>query len=98
MVVIENVGDEDRIVNFGLMLANGKKLLPTAVRLTLAGGGKTRTLELLVPGIAGRVDPFVVPLGAGCRYSVACDLGKFGDEGAAGVPPGQYRAFAEFVG
>jgi hypothetical protein len=101
MAVIENVGDDDLIVRLGIMLANGKKQLPTAVRLTLTGGdGKSRTLVRKVGVIAGRVEPFIVPLAAGCRYSVSCDLGQFVPMDAPGMPPtpGRYKMAAEFVG
>ena len=101
MAVIENVGGDDLVVRLGIMLANGKKQLPTGVRLTLTGGdGKSRTLERTVGGIAGRVDPFVVPLAAGCRYSVSCDLGQFVCADAPGIPPapGRSTVVAEFVG
>ena len=103
LAVVENVSTEDLIVNLGLMLGNGKKQLPTAVRLVFTdAGGKERALRRKVGGVAGRVDPFGVPLAAGCRYTIACDLEDYLDEDAAraGEPlaPGRYRARAEFVG
>jgi RNA polymerase sigma factor (sigma-70 family) len=100
LAVLENVSNEDLIVNLGLMLGNGKKQLPTAVRLLFTdAGGKELALRRKVGGVAGRVDPFGVPLAAGCRYTVACDLEDYLDEDA-GKPlaPGRYRARAEFVG
>jgi hypothetical protein len=100
LAVLENVSREDLIVNLGLMLGNGKKQLPTAVRLVFTdAGGKERALRRKVGGVAGRVDPFGVPLAAGCRYTVACDLKDYLDEDAGEpLPPGSYRARAEFVG
>src|SRR5262249_40486830 len=38
LVVLDNVGTDDLVVNLGLMLANGKKQLPTAVRLIVIDG------------------------------------------------------------
>ena len=85
MAVLENVSGGDLVLNLGMMLANGKNQLPTAVRLTLTGAdGKTRTLERTVGSIAGRVDPFVVPLAVGCRYEVACAPGAVRGRGQAG--------------
>jgi hypothetical protein len=104
-VALENVGKDDVVLNLGIMLANGKKQLPTAVRLTLTDvANKTRILHLHLkrPGIAGRVDPFVVPLPTGCRYTLPCVLHEYTDDDLAqrGVPvaPGRYRAKAEFLG
>jgi RNA polymerase sigma factor (sigma-70 family) len=103
LAVLENVSNEDLVVNLGLMLGNGKKQLPTAVRLVFTdAGGKKRALVRKVGGIAGRVDPFGVPLAAGCRYTVACDLAEYLDEDAARagelLAPGRYRVRAEFAG
>jgi RNA polymerase sigma factor (sigma-70 family) len=102
-VVLENVGKDDVVMNLGIMLANGKKQFPTAIRLTLIdAANKKHVLHLPQPGVAGRVDPFVVPLPAGCRYTLPCALNKYVDADPAnlGVPlkPGLYRAAAEFVG
>jgi RNA polymerase sigma factor (sigma-70 family) len=94
-VVLENGGAEDLVVNLGLLLANGKRQLPMAVSLRVVGGdGKEHVLRLNVPGVAGRVDPFVVPLSSGNRYAVSCDLEQWGEP----LAPGRYRARAEFVG
>jgi RNA polymerase sigma factor (sigma-70 family) len=102
-VVLDNVSNEDLTVNLGLMLGNGKKQLATAVRLTFtSAGGKERALHRKVGGVAGRLDPFGVPLAAGCRYQIACDLEDYIDEDAArmDVPlePGPYRVRGELVG
>jgi RNA polymerase sigma factor (sigma-70 family) len=95
LVVLENGGAEDLVVNLGLMLANGKRQLPMAVRLVVIGGdGKEHVLRLNQPGVAGRVDPFIVPLSSGNRYAVSCDLEQWGER----LAPGRYRARAEFVG
>src|SRR5262249_8982184 len=59
MATLENVGDEDLVVNLGLMLGNGKKQLPTALRLIFTDAdGKKRFFQRKVGGVAGRVDPF----------------------------------------
>ncbi|HEV3255859.1 MAG TPA: sigma-70 family RNA polymerase sigma factor [Gemmataceae bacterium] len=96
MVVLENVGTDDLVVNLGLMLANGKKQIPMAARLIFTDAdGQRHILRRNEPGIAGRVDPFVVPLAAGSRYStISRDLEKSIDR----LTPGRYRVRAEFVG
>jgi RNA polymerase sigma factor (sigma-70 family) len=98
-VVIENVGKDDAVVNLGIMLANGKRQFPTAIKLHLTDpDGKTRACEWPPPpGIAGRVDPFVVPLPAGGQYTLALPLDTY----AAQLRPlaqGRYRVAAEFTG
>jgi len=103
MASIANEGKHDLVLNLGLMLANGKKQLPTAVRLTFTNDkGKKRILQRMVGPVAGRVDPFVVPLIAGGRYTIACNLDDYIDVDVAGMDlpmaPGKYRVSAEFVG
>lgn len=102
-VALENVDPNDLVLNVGLMLGNGRKQLPTAIKLRLTDtAGNTRVLERNVGGIAGRVDPFVVPLPAGGRYTLACALSDYIDTDPAkiGVPlaAGAYRVSATFVG
>src|SRR5262245_58338768 len=51
LVTLENVGADDLVVNLGLMLGNGKKQLPTAIRLIFTDGdGKKRILQRKVGG------------------------------------------------
>jgi hypothetical protein len=99
MAVLENVGPDDLVVNLGLMLANGKKQLATAVGLTLTGAdGKARPFSRKLVGVAGRVDPFVVPLASGCRYEVRCVLDQFAAADGDAPAAGRYQASAVFVG
>jgi RNA polymerase sigma factor (sigma-70 family) len=103
-VTLENVGRDDLMLNLGIMLANGKKHLPGAVRLALTDrAGKTRTFRLKgPPGIAGRVDPLVVPLPVGGRYTLACPLDKYADADPTRIDvplaPGEYRVAAQYTG
>jgi hypothetical protein len=102
-VALENVGKSDIVLNLGVLLANGKKQLPTAVRLTLLdAANKKHILKGNLGGVAGRVDPFVVPLPAGCRYTLPYALGESAEDDqaqrSARLPPGRYRATAEFTG
>lgn len=98
-VVLENTGEEDLTLDLGLALANGRRHLPTAVRLALTdAAGKAHPLGLREPGVAGRVDPFVVPLPAGGRYTLRCRLADYAAGDAGLLPAGRYRATAEFSG
>jgi hypothetical protein len=96
MVLLENVGSDDVVLNLGLMLGNGKKQIPMAVRLIFTDAdGKKHILRRNEPRITGRVDPFVVPLPAGSRYStISRDLEELIDR----LSPGRYHVRAEFVG
>jgi len=81
IVAIQNVGESDFIVNLGYMISNGTVMLPEAVRLVLADPqGTTRELEYFdrrYPGIAGRVDDFVVALRAGSSYTIRVSLDHY---------------------
>ena len=97
MVVFDNVGTEDLVINLGIMLDNGKKQVPMAVGLIFTDAeGKKHIIRRNEPRVAGRVDPFVVPLPAGSRYSLIPrdDVDGMIDR----LPPGRYRVRAEFVG
>jgi len=99
--VVENVGPADVVLNLGILLANGKTQLPTAVRLAVTdAAGKSRTFVRQVGGIAGRVDPFVVPLPAGGQYTLPFDLAACADAADPGTPlaPGAYKVAAAFTG
>ncbi len=79
-LALENTGDADFVLNLGSMLANGKVMFPEAIRLILTDpGGNTRELAFFdrrYPGVAGRVDPFVVPLRAGSTYVLRTSLNQ----------------------
>jgi RNA polymerase sigma factor (sigma-70 family) len=95
-VVLDNVGTDDLVLNLGIMLGNGKKQVPMAVRLVFTDSdGKKHILRRNEPRIAGRVDPFIVPLSVGARYSlISRDLEELIDR----LAPGRYHVRAEFVG
>jgi hypothetical protein len=104
-VVLENVGDGDLNVKLGYSLANGKSHHPAALRLlALRTGKKTRTLLYMkgrLAGVAGRLDPLVVPLPAGSRYTLRCAFDQFADAETGGpidLPAEGYRIAAELVG
>jgi hypothetical protein len=105
-VSIENVGGSDVVVNLGFMLANGKVMFPEAVRLLLTDPqGGTRELQYFdrrYPGIAGRVDDFIVALRSGSAYSLRLSLDRYWSpatkEPDLKLPPGRYRIEALFDG
>jgi RNA polymerase sigma factor (sigma-70 family) len=100
-VALENLGTEDRVVNLGMMLANGKKQYPAALKPTLMDArGNTYVLGQALPGVAGRVDPMVVPLSAGGRYTVRISLAEWVELNGVRKMPGAglFRATAAFEG
>ena len=104
LLALDNVGKEDRVVNLGMMLANGKALYPTAVQLIITDeSGTRRTLVLRGPaGIAGRVDDYVVPLKAGSTYSFRVTLNDYWSpstpEWNVVLPRGTYHVMRRYVG
>ena len=104
LIALHNVGKEDRVVNLGMMLANGKALYPTAVHLiSIDASGNKRALSLREPpGIAGRVDDYVVPLKAGSAYSYRVTLNDYWSPSTQEFdvvwPRGTYRVTARYVG
>jgi hypothetical protein len=77
-IAFENTRETDFVLNLGSMLANGMTLLPTEVRLLVTDpAGTTRELTFFFPRVAGRVDPFTVPLRAGSTYVVRTWLREY---------------------
>jgi hypothetical protein len=63
------------------MLANGKVMLPAAIRLLLTDpAGHTRELQFFdrrYPAVAGRVDDFTVALRARSIYALRVSLNQY---------------------
>jgi hypothetical protein len=103
-IAIENVGDSDVILNLGTMISNGKVMFPEAVRLLLSDSqSKTRELHYVhrrYPGIAGRVDDFIVALRAASVHVLRVSLDNY--SGMNGFVPelerGRYRIEARLDG
>ena len=75
VAAIENTGDRDFVVNLGSMLANGKTMLPTGIRLAVTNSaGRTQELEFAMPPVAGQLEPFAVPLRRGSSYVLRTSL------------------------
>lgn len=105
-VALQNVGEKDVTLNLGEMLANGKVQLPDNIRLNLKDAtGKTRELHFSdkrYPGVAGRVDDYVVPLRSGSSYTLLLKLEQFWSpetkEFTLKLNPGRYQVSAQFEG
>lgn len=105
-VTLENAGDKDVMLNLGMMLANGKVLLPEAIHLILIdSAGKSRELHFFdrrYPGVAGRIDDYAVPLRVGSSYTLRLNLDNFWcpktKEFRLNLKPGEYRVRSEFAG
>ena len=73
-VELFNVGKEDLVLDLGMTAG---KQYPDAITLTDAKG-RSWELELMGPrGIAGRVDPMIVPLPVGAAYTILIDLRQY---------------------
>ena len=104
-ITFSNVGEKDATLNLGIMLANGKVQIPTAIHLVLAdstGAAEKRDLHFAEPNIAGRVDDYVVPLRVGSNYTVKVKLNQFWSpdtkETSIKLKPGKYQVSAQFEG
>jgi hypothetical protein len=80
-LAFSNVGDRDVTLNLGIMLANGKVLLPNNIAMKVTDAqGKTRLFKFddkSHASIAGRVDDYVLALRAGSTYSLQLRLDQF---------------------
>jgi hypothetical protein len=100
-VELRNHGETDLVLNFGAMLGNGRKQYPSAVDLSLTDAqGKSRRLDLLLPSVAGRLDPFVLPLPAGAAFSIPVVLDNYivAEDVNYKPRPGTYFLEAQFTG
>jgi hypothetical protein len=101
-VSLKNAGTDDFVLNLGHMLANGKVMMPDAVRVTLTpSAGRSCELHYFdrrYPGVAGRMDDFIVALPAGAVFTLRltgdrlwCAAEQWPE---AALPPGRYRVKA----
>jgi hypothetical protein len=103
-VELRNSGENDYMLNMGVMLGNGKKQYPRAVILNLIDShGKSRRFDLIEPTfIAGRVDLLIVPLAVGASFSIPVNLQKYwaaeSSEFDYKFEPGKYYVEAQFTG
>jgi len=102
-VRFENVGKNDVVLNLGMMLANGKVQVPSAIQLTLNDSkGRLQELRSRDPNVAGRIDDYVLALRAGSSYTLTLSLADYYFPAATDhrltLPSGAYRLRAHFVG
>jgi hypothetical protein len=105
-VALENTADSDFVVNLGLMLGNGKVMLPTAIRLILTdAAGQARELDFSdrrYGVVGGRVDDFTVALRAGSVYALRVSLNQYWspttNEFALRLASGRHQIAARFEG
>lgn len=80
-LAFRNVGDRDVALNLGVMMANGKVQLPNRIAIKFTDAqGKTRLFKFSdkrYPGVAGRLDDYVLPLRAGSMYTLQLTLDQF---------------------
>lgn len=105
-VTFENVSDHDTVLNLGSVLSNGTVHLPSAIRLILTDSkGNSRELHFFdkkFPGVAGRVDDYLVPLAAGSTCPISLGLEDYwcpeSKEFQLKLNPETYRIKAVFTG
>lgn len=80
-VAIQNVGKADLFIHLGTMVGNGRGQFTAQLTLILTDQtGRQIRLENNfghLPGIAGRLDPMLVPLPVGCSYIVPVDFDRY---------------------
>src|SRR5262245_34376068 len=106
IVALQNTSNADFVLNLGVMLGNGKVMLPTAVQVLLTDRILGNTLELHFcggpAGVSGRVDDYTVALQAGATYALPVSLDKYCGPAPTGLGvkllPGRYQVSARFDG
>jgi hypothetical protein len=110
-LAIENAGERNAVLNMGLMMADGKVLLPTALFLTITDSQKVgRELRFFSPSSAtgpvirlnGKMDDYVVQLGPGATHTTTLDLSHYWAVATKQFPlkfsTGEHRVVARLVG
>jgi hypothetical protein len=78
-VWFENIGEQDLLLNLGVMLANGKRMEPSALSLGVEapGGGSASHSWFDPTHVAGRLDDMLVSLRAGGWYMLVAEVDRF---------------------
>jgi hypothetical protein len=75
---LQNINAAPTAAVIGSILANDKKYLPGALSFTLKRAGEAGVsfdwFDPSVPGVAGRVDPWLIPFPPGAGYSVTVGI------------------------
>src|SRR5262245_24359455 len=106
IVALQNTSNAAFVLNLGVMLANGKVMLPNAVQVLLTDRILGKTLELHFcggpAGIGGRVDDYTVALQAGATYALPVSLDTYCGSAPtymrAKLLSGRYQISARFDG
>lgn len=105
-IALENAGDSDVVINLGYMTQAGRVMFPNAIRLFLTDPqGATRELQYFdrrYPGVAGRLDDFVVGLRRGSVHTIRVSLDHYWSRETNGLgiklERGRYQVEAHFQG
>jgi|CZKZ01.1.fsa_nt_gi hypothetical protein len=103
-VELSNIGDHDLVLNLGIMLGNGRQQYADTIHLVLRDTQNSiEMLDLKGPSVvAGRVDPFVVPLPRGARIILPINLAEYWVQKQKifdiKLKPGRYFLSAEYRG
>jgi len=105
-VALRNAGEEDVILNLGIMLANGKVELPTRISFNVTDStGKIRRFDFSDPRhgvVAGRVDDYIVPLRANSIYTLIIRSDQLWSPDSKDyglkLAPGRYQITTQFEG
>jgi hypothetical protein len=92
-VTLRNVGLTDTAVVLGNSIGNGNRYLADSLALDVKLGEsaaveKFEYFDPSVPGVAGRVDPWIVPLPAVSEFSLTRPLSHFSSHGKPLMPGG----------
>jgi hypothetical protein len=103
-IELTNSGNHDLVLNLGMMLANGRQQFADAIHLSLRDAqNNTEILELKgLPIIAGRIDPFAVPLPKGARMILPINIADYWipkqNVFEIKLAPGRYFLSADYEG
>jgi hypothetical protein len=101
-VELHNAGDQQLFLNLGILVNSSQ--FPTEIRFLLTDSdGKLLRLEMnLPPVIGGRIDPMILPLPAGAKFSWPVNLWSYSAPRQRvyrlNLSPGQYTISAEYTG
>ena len=101
-LTFQNVSVHDLSLHLGMMFANGRNQYLDAIRFRLEEpSGKVLSLELTGPAmVGGRIDPLILPLPAGCAFTLPVDLRQYHDSEQnvwrVDLKPGHYKLQADY--
>jgi hypothetical protein len=102
-VWFENAGEQDFLLNLGVMLANGKRMEPSALTLGVSApaGGSASHSWFDPTHVGGRVDDMLVSVRAGGRYMLVAEIDRFRDASEyqrLRLGPGRHTLRIRFTG